>query len=121
LYDSDTEAMEDNTKLIEELLERATEYGKTSLELLKLKALDKTSDVISSFLPNVVVFFLVGLFMLFFNIGLAFWLGEILGKICYGFFVVAAFYGITGIVLHFFLPKWLKKQLCDYINKQVLK
>jgi len=113
--------MEDNTKLIGELLERATEYGKTSFELLKLKALDKTSDVISSFLSNVVIFFLVVLFLLFFNIGLAFWLGEILGKTWYGFFVVAAFYGITGIVLHFFFHKWLKKQLCDYINKQVLK
>ena len=40
-----TEAMEDNAKLIESLLERAVEYGKTSLELVKLKALDKTSDV----------------------------------------------------------------------------
>jgi flagellar biosynthesis protein FliQ len=118
---SDTEAMEDNTKLIEELLERATEYGKTSFELLKLKALDKTSDVISSFIPNVVIIFLVMLFMLFFNIGIAFWLGEILGKTCYGFFVVAAFYCITGIVLYFFLHKWLKKHICNYINKQVLK
>jgi hypothetical protein len=113
--------MEDNTKLIEELLERATEYGKKSFELVKLKAVDKISDVISSIIPNVVVFLLVASFMVFFNIGLAFWLGEMLGKICYGFFVVAAFYGIAGIVLHFFLHKWLKRNICNYINKQVLK
>jgi len=114
------EAMEDNAKLIESLLERAAEYGKTSYELVKLKALDKTSDVVSSIIPNAVVFVLIASFMLFFNLGLAFWLGEILGNICFGFFVVAAFYGITAIVFHFFMHKWLKKFVCNYIIKQVL-
>ena len=113
--------MEDNTKLIEELLERATEYVKTSFELVKLKAIEKTTDVVSSFMPNAVVLVLIASFMLFFNLGLAFWLGEILGKFLFGFFVVAAFYGIIAIVLHFFLHKWLKKNIGNYINKQVLK
>ena len=97
--------MEDNTKLIESLLERVAEYGKTSYELVKLKALDKSSDVVSSLIPHSVVFVLIASFMLFFNLGLAFWLGEILGKICFGFFVVAAFYVVTAIVLHFFMHK----------------
>jgi hypothetical protein len=113
--------MEDKAKLIESLLERATEYGKTSYELIKLKALDKTSDVVSSFIPHSVVIVLIASFMFFFNLGLAFWLGEILGKTCYGFFVVAAFYGIIGIVVHFFMHKRLKKIICNYIIKQVLK
>jgi hypothetical protein len=116
-----TEAMEDYTKLIESLLERAAEYGKTSYELIKLKALDKTSDVVSSFIPHSVVFVLIASFLLFFNLGLAFWLGEILGKTCFGFFVVAAFYGIIAIVVHFFMHKWLKKLVCNYIIKQLLK
>jgi hypothetical protein len=116
-----TEAMEDNVKLIESLLERAVEYGKTSFELVKLKALDKTSDVVSSFVPHTVVFVLIASFLLFFNLGLAFWLGEILGKICFGFFVVATFYGIAAIVLHFFMHKRLKKLISNYFIKQVLK
>jgi hypothetical protein len=116
-----TEDMEDNAKLIESLLERAAEYGKTSYELVKLKALDKTSDVVSSFIPHSVVFVLIASFTLFFNLGLAFWLGEILGKTCFGFFVVAAFYGIAGIVFHLFMRKWLKKIVSNYIIKQVLK
>src|SRR5450759_2102158 len=116
-----TEAMEDNAKLIESLLERAAEYGKTSYELVKLKALDKTSDVVSSFIPHYVVIVLIASFMLFFSLGLAFWLGEILGKTYYGFFVVAAFYGIIGIVIHVFMHKWIKKLICNYIIKQMLK
>ncbi|MCX6234070.1 MAG: hypothetical protein NT175_04985 [Bacteroidetes bacterium] len=113
--------MEDNSKLIESLLEKAADYGKASYELVKLKALDKTSDVVSSFIPHTVVLVLIASFILFLNLGLAFWLGEILGKTCFGFFVVGAFYGIIAIVLHFFMHKWLKKLLCNYIIKQVLK
>jgi fatty acid desaturase len=113
--------MEDRAKLIESLLERAAEYGKASFELVKLKALDKTSDAVSSFIPHTVVFVLIAAFMLFLNLGLAFWLGKILGEIFLGFFVVAAFYALIGIVMHFFMHKWLKKVICNYIIKNVLK
>jgi len=113
--------MEDNTKLIESLLERTAEFGKVSFELVKLKALDKTSDAVSSLIPHSVVVVLVAVFMLFLNLGLAFWLGEILGRTFYGFFVVAAFYGIAGFVLHFFMHKWLKKTVSNFIIKNVLK
>jgi len=113
--------MENNANLFESLLENTAEYGKTSIELAKLKALDKTSDVVSSLIPHSIVFALIGAFMLFITLGLAFWLGEILGKIYYGFFVVAAFYGITGIFVHFFMHKWLKKTVCDSIIKKMLK
>jgi len=113
--------MEDNARLIEELLDKATDFGKTSIELIKLKALDKTSDFASTFLPQSVVFVLFAVFMLFLNLGLAFWLGDILGKTYFGFLAVAGFYGIIAIVLHFFLHKWLKKVICNYLIKNVLK
>ncbi len=113
--------MEDKAKLIESLLESAAEYGKASYELVKLKALDKTSDAVSSFIPHSVVFAVIAIFLLFINLGLAFWLGEVLGEIFLGFFVVAAFYGFVGIILHFFMHKWLKKVISNYIIKNVLK
>ena len=116
-----TEAMEDNTKSVESLLESAVDYGKTSYELAKLKTLEKTSDVASSLIPHSIVFVLFASFMLFANFGLAFWLGEILGNNYYGFFVVAAFYVITGLVLHFFFHKRIKNLIWNYIIKQVLK
>jgi hypothetical protein len=113
--------MEENARLIESLLEKATEYAKTSFELVKLKALDKTSDVVSSLIPHSVVVSLIASFLLFLNLGIAFWLGEILGKTFYGFFVVAAFYVVAGIVIHFFMHKWIKKLVRNYFIKQVLK
>jgi hypothetical protein len=116
-----TEAMEDNTKSIESLLQSAAEYGKTSYELVKLKALDKTSDVVSTVIPHTVVIVLIASFMLLFNLGLAFWLGEILGKIFFGFFIVSGFYILTGLVLHIFFHKRLKSLIRNYIIKQAFK
>ena len=113
--------MEDNDKLIESLLEKVTDYGKTTFELVKLKALDKTSDVISSMLPHGLVIILTASFLIFLNFGLAFWMGEILGKIYYGFFVVATFYGLIGFIIHFFMHKRIKKMVHDNFIKQMLK
>lgn len=113
--------MEDNAKLIETLLERSFDYGKTSFELIKLKALDKTSDAASSLIPHSIVLILIGIFMLFLNLGLALWLGEILGRTFLGFLVVSAFYGIAGLIVHFFLHKWIKRNVSNYIIKHVSK
>lgn len=113
--------MDDNSNLIESLLERATEFGKTSYELGKLKVIDKTVDVFSSFVPSTIVVILIALFMLIFNIGLALWLGEILGKEYLGFFVVASFNGLLGIFIHFFLHKWIKKLAGNFMVKKLLK
>jgi uncharacterized membrane protein len=115
-----SETMEDNANLIESLLEGATEYGKTGYELVKLKVVDKTSDGLSSFLPHTVVVVILGSFLLFLNLGIALWLGEILGKYYYGFFVLAAFYALLTLIFHFFMRKWLKRLLYDYIIKQLL-
>ena len=113
--------MEDNSKMIESLLEKATDYGKTSFELVKLKTVDKASDVISSIIPHSVVFVFFASFMLFLNLGLAYWLGQILGQIFFGFFVIAAFYVILAMIVHFFMHHWLKNKIYNYIIKLVFK
>jgi fatty acid desaturase len=113
--------MEENQNTIESLFERVVEYGKTSLELVKLKVVDKITDLVSSLVPNSVVFILIMVFVLFLNLGLAFWLGEIIGKTYYGFFIVAGFYGIVGVIVHFFMHKKLKKITGNYLIKQILK
>jgi len=113
--------MESNKELFESLLEKVTEYGKTNFELIKLKVLDKASDVVSSLIPHSVVFVFIASCLLFINLGLALWLGEILDNVYYGFFVIAAFYGITGLVIRLFMYKLIKRIVCDYIIKQMLK
>lgn len=116
-----TKAMENNAKIIEELLGKVAEYGKTEYQLAKLKVVDKTSDAVSTVVPHLIVYVLAMIFMLFVNLGIAFWLGGILGNIYYGFFAVAAFYGFITLVLRLFMHKWLKRLVGNYIIRHVLK
>jgi hypothetical protein len=112
--------MEDNNEsLISSLFERIEEFSKTSWELFKLKALDITSDVASSLISRLAAIIVGILFLTMLTLGIALWLGELLGKYSYGFFVVAAFYAIIWAVLHFFMQKWLKKLVFNIIIKQV--
>jgi hypothetical protein len=113
--------MENPANLIEGLLEKTAEYVKISLELFKLKSADKTSDVVSSLIPNTIFLILMAFFILFLSLGLAFFMGKILGNNFTGFFVIAAFYAIVGITIHFLMHKWIKRNLRNYINKQLLK
>ncbi len=110
--------MESKIKLLEPLLEKAEAYGETSMELLKLKALDKTADItatlISRFLLSLVVLILV--FTL--NIAIAFWLGDMLGKVYYGFLVVAACYALAGIILLLIHP-FIKTRVQNTLIRQM--
>ena len=107
--------------LIESLFERAEAYGKTTYELSKLKLLKTTIIVVPSLVSRLAVIFMITLFTLVFNIGIALLLGELLGKLYYGFFIVAAFYLAVGFILHFFLHHWIKKPICELIIKQALQ
>jgi hypothetical protein len=112
--------MEENMNLMESLLERFTEYGKTSYDLVKLNVVDKTSDGISSFLASSIVKSTIACFVIFINLGVALWAGELLGKIYYGFLMVAGFYALVALVLHFFMRKWLKRVFYDYFIRKML-
>jgi len=113
--------MEDNIHIIESLLGQAIQYCKTSYELIKLQAVDKTSDGVSSFVPSSVIVITLGCILFFVNVGAAFWLAEVLGKIYLGFFAVAGFYAVVAFILRVFMYKWIKRIFYDYMIKQLLK
>jgi hypothetical protein len=115
------DVQEGHTEILETLVEKALDYGKTSLTLAKLKALRKTTEVVSSFLSHSMAMLLAFSALLFLSLGLAIWLGEILGRSYYGYLVVAAFYLLVAIVFHFLLHKWFMKVTGDRIIKRALK
>jgi hypothetical protein len=112
--------MEGKTGLMDPLLSATVDYSKTSYELLKLQTLEKVAGLVSTVMPHTFVIAAVAVVLIFTNLGLAIWLGDILGEIYYGFFIVAAFYLIVGLVLHFFFHNKLKSMFCNYIIKQAL-
>lgn len=111
--------MEIRSNLIEPLLEEVEQYSKTSFELIKLKTLDKTADITSSLISRFSLAIALSLFTLTLNIAIALWLGDLLGKSYYGFFVVASFYGIAGIALAIIHP-YIKARVSNSIIKQIL-
>ena len=112
--------MEDpKINLIEPLLERAEQYAKTSVELFKLRTLDKTAEVSSSIISRIVIYVLSILFVLTLTIAVALWLGEVLGHNYYGFIIVAAFYGILLVLSYFFHP-WFKTRINNFIITELL-
>jgi len=113
--------METPADLIESLWEQTEDYGKTSYELSKLKVLESCILIVVSLVAKVGVILVASLFVLVFNIGIAFLLGDLLGKIYYGFFIVAAFYFLAVCILYFFLHKWIKGPISNLIINQVLQ
>ena len=103
------------------VLENIEAYSKTSFELFKLKTVDKLADILSGiasysvFLLFILMYFLVG------NIDYALWLGELSGKLLYGFLMLTGLY--AGILLLFILfrRKWIKEPIANTLIQKLLK
>ena len=113
--------MEDNAKLLEDMLKSATDYGTASIELIKLKAVSKTANAASFVMSHSFVLVFIASFMLFLNFGLALWLGDLLGQIYWGFMIVAALYGLVGLLLRFVFFGAMKRKTADCFIKTVLE
>lgn len=113
--------MENSATTIEKLIEKAEVYSKTTLELCKYNAIYKAADVFSSLAIKIVIAIVVVLFSLMVNIGLALWIGEVLGYSYYGFFVVAAFYLLLALLIYWFRNQWIKNPVSNFIISQSVK
>jgi len=100
--------METPIKNIETLFANAGEYLENKTELWKLKMIDKSSEALSSLVEKLIVYFIAGMFFILLTIGLALFIGSLLGHGYYGFFIMAAFYGIVGLIIHFSSNKLIK-------------
>jgi len=110
--------MEEKTNEIENLFHQAVDYSKTSFEIIKLKTLDKSADVASSLLTRYMYFTITAICLIVLSLGVSYWLGEMLGKIYFGFLTVAGFWAVTGIFLYLFLNKRIKKMFRNSIIKK---
>lgn len=113
--------MEQQNDHIASLLEKASGYVETRIELAKLKVAEKSSQTISSLVSMIVLCFVIIFFVLLLNIGLALWIGELLGNSYYGFFVLAAFYGLIALLIYFFKGKWIENPITNSIIKKMVK
>lgn len=101
--------------------ERVEEYGKSTMELLKLNAIDKSADVVSSLVSRLAVLMTLALSIIIINIGIALWIGKELGETYYGFLIIGFFYTMVTLLLHMFRNQWVKNPISNSIIKQMLK
>lgn len=113
--------MENNVTPIELLFQRAEDYSKTSLTLLKLNAVDKSANMFSYLMIKLTLLLVFTLFLLTFSIGLSLWIGELLGKAYYGFFVVTGLYILAGSLVYIFGSNWIGTPIRNAVIAELLK
>ena len=113
--------MEASSGSAELLFDSLETYSKTTIELAKLKALEALSKGIAALFARLGVVVMLLLFVVLLSIGVAMLLGDLLGKPYYGFFIVAGFYLIAGLLSHFFLYQWIKAPIGNTLINQVLQ
>jgi len=110
--------MEKKASSFESLFGRAGEYFETRLELLRLKSVDKSSDVVSSLISGLTILLIISFAIIIISIGLALWIGEQMGKSYYGFFIVGGFYVVMVLIGYLLRRRFLKGPVANlFINK----
>ena len=112
--------MEDQINSVEALFKKTTDYLETRIELVKLQTVNKITDVVSSLVSRLVLIIIIFLMIVVLNTGIAIWLGELLGKMYYGFFCLAGFYLLLVLILAANRRSWLKKPVGDKLVKKML-
>jgi hypothetical protein len=111
--------MDNQSSTIESLIDKAKNYAETRIDLFKLKAIDKSSSLLSLLVSMFIVILTCFIVFVFLNIGLALLIGEWLGRAYYGFFIIAAIYLIAGLVLFSLRDKLLKTPIADTMIKKL--
>lgn len=105
---------------LQDIATKAGELVETKAEILKLQLAGKTSETLSSVISLIAIVSMFGVALTIISIGLAFWLGLILGKIYYGFFIVGGFYAVMGVLLVVFREKLVKRPLSNLIIDKII-
>lgn len=114
--------MEEETEkpFTERIYEKVEQYVKTTIELYRLKTVNTIADLVAALVTGFAIWVIVFLFLIFVSFGAAFYLGDLLGKWHYGFFIVAGIYIVLGILLYVFRNS-LKTTLNNFIVKQIFE
>jgi hypothetical protein len=110
--------MPENSNQLEPLYQRIEEYRKTSVQLFKLKAVEKTAELVSSYVLKTILVVVFSLATVFASIGLSIWLGQYVGNLYLGFVYMACVYCVLGFFLCFFMRNYIKNRL---MNSMVLQ
>lgn len=112
--------MESENTSVEDLFCKSREYINTRIDLFKLKSINKASSIFSMAVAVILLIGILMLVVLFLSIGLAMYLGKILGAFHYGFFIVAGIYFVVGLFLFSFRKVLLKTPFSNWLIRNLM-
>lgn len=113
--------MKEKMPEVEILFGLAEDYSKTSIELFKLQAVNKYAEVFSIVTSKIIIALIASFFAICLNIAVALWIGEMLGKTYYGFFIIAGFYFSVAIIVYLYRKLWIEEPVRDTIVDKMME
>jgi len=101
--------------VVESLVEHIESYTKTTIELTKLKTLRGGSKAASNAAVTIVLLLLGCFTLLFLSTGAAIWIGKLLDSVYAGFFIVAGFYAVLGLLFYLLRDRLIKRPISNSI------
>ena len=112
--------METKPTNVEDLFQKIKDYADVRMNLFKLKSINKVSGFMSVFATLFILVILFTTILVCVTVGLAILLGEWMGKLYLGFFVMGGVYLIIGLILYLMRDKLIKTKVSDQLIKQLI-
>ena len=103
------------------LIDDTGRYIQAKTELWKLKAVDKSTEMAASVVSQLIIILTAFIGIIALNTGIALLLGEWLGEVYYGFFIVAGFYLLLVLILYLARNSLIKTPFYNAVINKILK
>jgi len=112
--------MEGKPTNVEELFQKIKEYADVRLNLFKLKSINKFAGFMSLAITLIILIIIFSIILLCITVGAALVIGEWVGKIYYGFFIVGGIYLIIGLVIYSMRDKLIKTKISNKLIRELI-
>lgn len=99
--------------------QKAKEYVDTQLQILKLKAISKSSRIVGAIVLDATKVVLLLIILFFWSLALGFWLGELMGSYALGFLATGGIFLVILLIVRAVEPK-LEAKFMDITIKKIL-
>jgi hypothetical protein len=113
--------MQEVKEKIDQLKGHVKDYVETNIDIAKLTAVDKVSQVAGNSALYVGLLFLGFFFIMLLSIGVALLISKLIGAAYTGFLIVAGFYLLTAVVLFIFRERIILNPIANAMVAKMFK
>lgn len=114
-------SMQEEKEAESTLFEEVKEYISVRSKIFSLQVAESAATFVSNLVSNGAAFLFFIIFFVFASIGLAFLVAQWVGNTAGGFFIVAAFYLLIGIVIWMIKDNYIERPLTNIFIKNLFK